>query len=155
MPVRLLMMVCLALILPLAPAAAQYSSAPSGLPPCGEPRSGLTKYSEASRGICVGQVGQYRARAYIPPGDNRPAGFEHRRPYGTDGGPVINIRSGGSKTSGASIRRYKADTRFQENQRKISERSRVMVPSVPTGHQIYGPGQSPALSPGRGAKPAR
>lgn len=156
MPARLLMMAFLALFLPSAPAAAQYSfSAPSGFPTCEEPRSVSKPSSVAPRDLCGGYLGQYRARAYIPPGDvhaSQPAALERRRPYGEDGGPVINIRSGGLKTSGASMRRHKADAILRENQRKIGERSRIAVPSLPPGHQIYGPGQSPALSPGRRLK---
>ena len=149
MSVRLFAVTFLTALLWALPAAAQSSSVPSTqLAPYEEQRYG-SKLWEVPREPYRTDFEQYKARTYIPPEDDqpaRPSSTERRRSSGSGSSPIKTDPGGLKKSDAAVKQRFQTDMKFRESQRKISERSRIPAPSVPTQHRVYGPGQSPALN---------
>jgi len=128
---------------------AQYQAPDTKLSPYEEQRYG-SRLWEVPREPYRGDFEQYKARTYIPPEEEfsskslSPNFRPRRKDRPTDAEP-----EGFRRSDTAVKRRFQTEMKFKENQRKISERSRVRVPSTPpqpTPHRVYGPGQSPALN---------
>ena len=148
MSLRLFVLAFAGVVIWAWPAAAQISSAaPSGR---------LTPYEEQLYGDKLWKVprepyerdyGQYKARTYIPPDDERAFNAPSSGRSKAAGTSPMRTDPSGVRPSETTVkRRFQTEMKFREDQRKISERSRIGAPSVPSQHRVYGPGQTPALN---------